>query len=345
MQPVVVLSCRTPGILYLNGRFAGECAAEAPLILPVRPQGSLYLEHRPLARGFAGQAHRVAFTNSVLIAQSVPEGLYAVKWPGYIAELELTPVPFLRAESEFSSMDGLPVAILRKEETSLRIAGQEIVLPNGANLPDTHIALGENSCFLGPVGQMRYLACFAGDTFTPMGTVIADDIEIENDKIRALTRLVDTVDHARIEIWEEQDGNLVLADAEYAWAGGTPSWPKSAEETARAALEAGILGLYEEAEGYLAPRLRGQSLIANLVTGFDTCVPLKYALPDSRRATGLLRRESDRCAVVEPVFYEVSPMGGPQGAWALEALTREADQRNETVVHKPSKPQVYEWHL
>ncbi len=327
MQPVAVVSCRVPGIIYLNGRFAGECASDAPLILPVAPRGALYVEHRPLVGGYAGQAHRVAFADGELIPASVPDGVFAVKWPGHIAELELSAAPFAQAESAFASMDNLPVAILRGAETVLRVAGQSIALPEGAGLPDTHTSLGEDACFLGPVGESRYLACFSAGDFAPMGAVVADDIEIEDGKIRAFTRLRDVVGHARIEIWEAQDASLALADSEHAWAGGTPVWPRNAEDTARAALEAGILGLPAEAEGYLAPHLRGQNLVAARTGGFDACVPLKYAAPDARRAVGLLRRESARCATVSPVYYTAAPMGGAQGAWAIEGLEGERAQK------------------
>lgn len=331
MQPVAVISCRTPGIVYLNGRFAGECAQDAPLIVPVSPRGPLYIEHRPLARGFASQAHRVAFAGGALIAESAQEGIFAVKWPGNVAELELAAAPYARAESAFASMDGLPVAILRGEATILRIAGRELPLPEDAALPDARAQLGEDPCFLGSVGALRYLACFSADEFMPMGAVVADNIEIEDGRVRALISLRDIVGHARIEVWEPRDGRLELADAEYAWANGTPLWPRTAADTARAALEAAILGLDAEAEGYLSPPLRDRNLLATCTAGFDSCVPLKYALPHSRPAVGLLRRETARCALVSPVFYTATPMGSTQGPWALEALEGEEAGEQENA--------------
>ena len=259
--------------------------------------------------------------------ESVPEGVFAVRWPGNVAELELSAAPFTRAESEFASMDGLPVAILRGERTQLRVAGREIALPDGAGLPEERAALGEDPCFLGRAGTSRYLACFSAGDFSPMGAVVADDIEIEEGaRVRALTRLHDTVGHARIEIWEAQGDALVQADAEHAWADGTPVWPRSAEDAARAALEAALLGLSDEAEGYLAPHLRGQSLVQTLAEGFDACVSLRYAIPDARSAVGLMRRETERCAAITPVYYEAVPMGGQQGAWAIASMTRGEDR-------------------
>lgn len=321
MQSVTVVSCKVPGMIYLNGRFAGECAPDSPYIAPVSPRGALYIEHRPLARGYAPVAHRVAFASGALIAESVPDGVFAVKWPGDIAELELSAMPLAQPESEFSNLEGTPVAVLRGETTVLRVAGNEIALPGGARLPDARVAVGTAIGFAGEVAGARYLACFAPGSYAPLGAVIADDIEVEElGRVRALSRLLDTVGHARIEIWAAQEDALQSLDAEYAWADGTPTWPQSAEEAALAALEAAFLGLDAEAEGYLIPRLRGTGLVARAIEGADAAVRLKYAIPDSRPAVGLLRRETGRCAVVAPAFYKASPMGGAQGTWALEAL-------------------------
>ncbi|MGI6239640.1 MAG: hypothetical protein ACOYI5_08455 [Christensenellales bacterium] len=323
MQPVAVISCRVPGILYINGRFAGECAPDAPLITPVSPRGAVYIEHRPLARGYAGQAHRVAFSSGALVSESVPDGVTAVRWPGGIAELELSDAPLARAESAFANVDGLPVALLRAEGTSLRVAGGELSLPEDAGLPEARAVLGEAVCLLGAAGAGRYLACYDAATFAPIGAIVADDIEIEDSGgVRALTKLGDTVGHARIEMWALLAGALEPVDSEYAWANGTPDWPKTAEDTALAAFEAAILGLDAEAEGYLAPPLRASARMARLAEGYSAATRLKYALPDHRQAIGLVRAETDRCAAVVPVYYKASAMGGAQGAWAIDALER-----------------------
>lgn len=328
MQSVTVISCKIPGMIYLNGRFAGECAPDSPYIAPVSPRGALYIEHRPFLRGYAPQAHRVALAGGNLVAESVPEGMFAVQWPGYIAELELAAAPLARVESAFSSLDGVPVAILRGTETVLRVAGNEVALPEGAGLPAARVELGPAVAFTGETPVGKYLACFAAESYQSAGAVVADDIEIEESgRVRALTHLRDTVGHARIEIWEARADALESLDAEYAWADGFPAWPKSAEDAALAALEAAFLGLSAEAEGYLVPRLRGSGLLGRIAEEFDAATRLKYALPEGRHAIGLLKRETDRCARVEPAYYKAVAMGGTQGPWAIEELALKSEEK------------------
>ena len=49
MQPTLVLSAPHPGMVYIDGRFAGEVSDEHPLLRPVGVQGPVYLEYRPLS--------------------------------------------------------------------------------------------------------------------------------------------------------------------------------------------------------------------------------------------------------------------------------------------------------
>ena len=37
MQPTIICSAAVPGMIYLNGRFAGEASDGRPLIAPVSP--------------------------------------------------------------------------------------------------------------------------------------------------------------------------------------------------------------------------------------------------------------------------------------------------------------------
>ena len=48
MQPTIICTAPTEGMICLNGRFAGEVSKERPLFAPVSPFGALYIEYRPL---------------------------------------------------------------------------------------------------------------------------------------------------------------------------------------------------------------------------------------------------------------------------------------------------------
>jgi hypothetical protein len=320
MQTVAAITAPVRGIVYINGRFAGECGPDSPLLMPVSPQCTLYGELRPLDPRYLPCACALKISGGQLAAESVEDGVYSVIWPGGVIEIEFAPRTAFRPESEFSSLDGAPVAILRGEASLLRVAGNSIALPAGASLPDRRISAG-CEIFLGDSGEGRYMACFATGSFQPLDVILAERIEIdENAHVRTLADLKDVVGHMRIESWEITPDGPRLASSEFAWAQGAPQWPRDAADAARAACEAAILGLNAEAEAYITAQLRGTGVLSRICSGAEACVPLNYAPPDARRAVGLLRRESPRCGRVDPVYYNAFPDGGVQGPWVVEVL-------------------------
>ncbi|MEF9895988.1 MAG: hypothetical protein RR843_09465, partial [Clostridia bacterium] len=73
----------------------------------------------------------------------------------------------------------------------------------------------------------------------------------EDGAVRTFELLNDTVGHAQLSIWREQDGAWACVHREILWAQGAPAWPDTPDKTAMAALEAALLGLNDEAAGYL----------------------------------------------------------------------------------------------
>ena len=55
-HPVLYISPDIAGLIYINGRLAGECDAQSPLSIPVAPQGAVYIEYHPLCAGGRGAA-------------------------------------------------------------------------------------------------------------------------------------------------------------------------------------------------------------------------------------------------------------------------------------------------
>jgi len=95
MQPTLVLSASHPGLLYLNGLFAGEISAEAPLIRPVGSRGAVYLDYRPLTNTRQAVVRKLVFSGGAPMAESVEEAenLNIILWPGAVVEVELSPEP------------------------------------------------------------------------------------------------------------------------------------------------------------------------------------------------------------------------------------------------------------
>ena len=320
MQTVAAITAPVRGLVYINGRFAGECGPESPLIMPVSPQCTLYGEFHPLDPRYLPCACALKITGGLLISESVEDGAYAVIWPGGVIEIEFAPRSAFQPESEFANLDGVPVAIIRGEASLLRVAGNSMALPAGAALPDRRIS---SACeiFMGDSGEGRYLACFETGSFRALDVILAGRMETdESGHVRALTDLNDVVGHMRIDTWEITPDGPRLASSEFAWAQGAPQWPRDAAGAARAACEAAILGLTAEAEAYLTPQIRGTGLLSRVCDGAEACVFLNYAPPSAKRAVGLMRRKSPRCGQVDPVYYNAFPDGGVQGPWLIEIL-------------------------
>lgn len=93
MQPVCVYRSNTAGLLYLNGKFAGEIGGDVRATVPVSPQGALYVELRPLEPGVLPLACRIAFSGGKPIPESLENEtrLKAVYWPCGALDIDLEP--------------------------------------------------------------------------------------------------------------------------------------------------------------------------------------------------------------------------------------------------------------
>lgn len=326
MQIIAAVSSPVEGMAYINGRFAGETGPESPLILPVNPHGTLYLELRPFARRWRAGSYRFRFVGGELEAESVSDACYVMLWPGGVCEIALTPLTALPQESEFAAIDGLPVALIRGEASLLRVGQSSVALPDGAALPHTHLTLNGAELYMGAAGEEIYLAAFASQDLRPVDAVVAGRIERdEGDIFRALTEMNDIAGHVRMDVYAPSAESLRLTGVEYMWADGAPRWPQTAVDTALAALEAGFLGLAAEAEGYLVHRLRGAGMIENIISGYETAVQLQYAAPNALPGVGLVRRIAPRVARVDAFHFRAVPGGGTQGPWLIDSMQKSAD--------------------
>lgn len=320
MQPTLALSAPHPGILYINGRFAGEISGDEPLFRPVSSRGALYLDYRPLSTACRSAARRLVFSGGEPMPESVDAAgdVQAVIWPGGTVEIEIAP-----PETTDSRVFSLAGRIFRLETGGMRLfcEGRPLSsLPRGAN-PPVHRALSGGAALLGECPGGSYLVT-VDEAFTRQtGFLFARQIEIEADeRIRAIFAPGDTVGHSTLEIWRLSPEGLQLVSSEAAWLHGAPRWPQTPRDTAIAAAEAALAGLDGEMENYLSPALRSRIHARDIREICDLCVPMKYALPDPRPCVGLLRLQGERMARVLPMYYRAAPVGGPQGPWQLEEI-------------------------
>lgn len=320
MQPTLVLSAPHPGILYINGRFAGELSEERPLLRPVGAQGAVYLDYRPLSNACASMARRLVFSGGAPMAESAgeAENLNIVLWPGGAVEIELSP-PSSGAQPRRVQLAGH--SLLLEEDMRLSCDGRILAtLPEGAELPELRTGQG-GAVLTGRCAGGRYLLTVDPDFRGQTGFLRAQQLEFESDgRIRAVAAPPDLVGHATLETWRLTPDGLMLISSEPAWADGAPRWPQTPEDTVRAAVEAALAGLDAEADSYLVPALRARAPLSNVRGACDLCVEMKYAPPQARPCVGLLRLEGGNLARVRPLYYHAIPSGGPQGPYQIDAL-------------------------
>lgn len=319
MQPTLVLSAPLAGILYINGRFAGELSKDAPLLRPVSSHGAVYLDYRPLSGGCASMARKLVFSGGAPMQQSVDEAenLNIILWPGGTVEIELHPETLGLRPLHFE-LSGHHFLL---DGNTFSCDGHRLSsVPEGIQPPELFV-LPTGNALLGKIRNDRYLMTLDAQFTRQTGFLRARQIELETDgHIRAVVSRDDLVGHATLENWKLAPEGLTLLSREPAWLNGQPIWPAEPAKAARAMVEASLAELDGEAEAYLSPALRAQNIPARLRESCDLCIEMRYAPPDARPCVGLLRLSSDRLAQVHPLYYRAVPTGGPQGPWQIEAI-------------------------
>ena len=314
---MIVVTAPVAGALSLNGRFAGEVSRENPLIAPVSPCGTLYLDYRPLTAGAGGVARRLAFSSGLPLEDSLAEadGLWCVAWPGGVLEVEIAPA----ARREIPLGEG--VAFLDDGGPALLLAGARVDLPPDALAP-RWTALGGSRALRGSLaGGGEYLAVLAADG-SLAGEIAVGRVESGGGDLLTVVRDAnDQVGHAALEQWLIDGSGLHRVSAEPVWARGAPRWPRTPEDTARAAVEAALEGLNGECDGYFAPALARERPLSAVGALCDACVAMKYAPPDPRPCVGLLRTTGANRGAVRPLYYRAVPGGGTQGPWQIEWIS------------------------
>jgi len=313
MQSIAVFTAPAEGAVSINGRFAGEAGPGRPLIMPVTPEGVLYIHFMPFVRRLRHCAYRVRIRGGRFELLNAGDMCRVVEWPGGIYEFELLPPAAYPPESEFGTIDGRDAALLRGERAMLRVDGMTMALPEGAQMPDIHIEISGADVYMGKCREGRYAAVY-GDA--PLECISAREIEIaENGLLRCVTALEDTVGHGVIEEWRVSGEGVERIGGEYMWAKGAPEWPDSPEKTVIAAVEAAMLGLDGEAAGYFVAGLPEKLLLAE----YDAAVPMKYVPQMGGAAVALIKKVSEYAAKVVPLYYKAIP-GGKQGGWMIERI-------------------------
>lgn len=312
MQPMLAITARQEGILYINGGFCGELGPERTLFRPVNPFGALYLDYRPLTDMYRPMVRRLVFSGGSVLRESAESaaGVSLVLWPGGVTELELEPEPWELPMQVFT-LGGRQFKLQGSAEPRLYCEGDLLgALPVGAAKPELY-SLREASLLLGKCRDGMYLMTLDSDMRAGTGFLMAQRITLEADQAICLLEPGDFAGHAAQERWLISRNGLTLLSSEAAWADGAPRLPQTPEDTAIAAIEASLAGLMDEAESYLTPTLLARHPLEVLAEACDLCVRMKYAAPSARSCVGLLQLEGASMARVRPMYYSAVPASGP----------------------------------
>ena len=312
MQPTLVIVAPTPGMVAINGRFAGEAAPDAPLFVPVAACGALYLQYAPLAPGWMPLARKLVFSGGAPLAQSLGEGVCAVCWPGGVTELELSPPRGARgARPRCSPPESTPCRICRGAEDFIELAGAKHALPPDADAPRLE-RLSGCAALIGSARGGDYLLLLSDDLTRLLGALQADAIALESAQVvQALTARGDVAGRGTLERWRAAPDGLALLSAgsgldarrahRASHAGGD-----RARGGGRGAGGRPRRGACATSRRRCASASR-RKRVAQLCT---LCLPMKYGPPDGEPCVGLLRAQDARLAAVLPLYYRCEPVAG-----------------------------------
>lgn len=323
MQPTLVITSPVPGMIHINGRFAGEASADAPLFAPVAAFGPIYLECRPLQPGWLPMARKLVLSGGTPMPESLEQSddVFAIRWPGGVIEIELTPARDASEHSEPLALGGLNARLIRGRECRLELDGLSCPLPLDARAPEA-TRFGDTIALLGQVGDGQYLLTLSENPLRQTGFLRADRIDFEPPQsVRALTDRRDVAGHGVLERWQLNSAGLALISSDPVWIDGAPRQPASPEQAALAALEAALLGFTEEAAGYFVPSAAEHFPLDRIGDLGEMALPMKYGAPGGAPAVGLLHVESANTAFVRPIFCRAVQSGG---RWLLTQLSPEA---------------------
>ncbi len=327
MLPIILVQCAQPGLLYVNGAFCGELSA--PQMLPVRPDGRVYVEFRPLAGAAFPLATALDFVGGVL-QPTLPRCVYAVQWPDQIIDVELRPLLLPTAPAQHTTVDTLRAGSLTlthqrtRQGDSLCLDDTPIVdLPEGLHSLRAH-PLTKGVLVTAERQDLAWAWLLTPDidgTLTLADTLVAQQLTWEPDgTLQAVIPQQDTVGHVLTARYGPDMVRFVPQERRLGFIPGAPRWPQTPLDTFRAYLDAVRLGAQEEAAAFVVPAVHQP----NPLPTFDAVVPLPRPLAhppeNAPLALGLLHLAAENLGQVQAICAHAMPMQHAQGAYLLDQL-------------------------
>lgn len=343
--PMLVVRSSVPCLLFANNAPAGEVSRDHPAGLPMPENGACYLHYIPLAAGRLPGAFRLEFTGGELQQPNAGALARVVRWPRGVIEAEIEPessqgggfVPI--APDTLSYVDlrsGLRAYILRYVTHWLVVEDPEgralfsASLPGGGAPEVLQLSIGGREAVAararGAVCDWVVIAApQENGEWKELFRLENGQMDVgENGDVTSLIPLADTAGHAELTVWSYADGAYTETRS-IVWLDGEPHIPASAEETARAFLEAWAMGLRDEALRYMSSDLRGglsEEDIGNFLGEYDRIETARFApmTAEGEVALALVRKEEGGLFGARPLGIKVMEEQTEAGKWKVDNI-------------------------
>lgn len=290
--PTLIIRADAACLILINGRVAGECAADSYIAVPVSENGDYYITAQPIAKWLDKStlsgpvSARLSFEKAQLISQS-PDSAKICLWPNGVFEITLLvqrlmpmdkPCPARLIDAISPSISGTRYDIALYGQGSYS-SGLYIYRANAQP-----VCLDTGYAEDGMLGMFQlfgadYLSVRLSGAYGERLMLIDKDIKIalditasqcyiESSAPVAIESLNTLRCHQRRTRYSYADGAFEAEEPQTGFfTQAQPYMPKNRLERAIAFLEANMLSLEEEAMSYLAPEL-AQTLPANALKEF-----------------------------------------------------------------------------
>ncbi len=325
MQPVLMITSAVEGIVYINGAFVGEVRPDAPLFRPIGAYGSVYVEHRPLKRGYLPMAALIAFSagRPVTASFEASDGVRGIIWPFDVTEAELSPRKIVETPPETKQSSGAGLTFrytsfgdARYIEIETPTGAREFPLPDSANPPA--LAKQDDKLFISGDTQTgeRYLLALNESASEELLRITANEIEfLGSGKIRATEDIGGTLGRSRSTVFAYSNGEYIAETSEISSNGEarflTPV------DCALAAIECFQLGDESTLSDLFAPDNEMPPETKAALADTTAAVKLRFTPPNGRSAVGALKLINPSLAEAVCVYYRAEMLSG---AWRLVEL-------------------------
>jgi hypothetical protein len=343
--PMLVVRSSVPCLLFANNAPAGEISKEHPAGLPMPENGRCYIHYVPLAQGRLPGAFRLDFSSGELVQPGEDIPARIVRWPRGVIEAEIEPernpgqgfVPLAPDTLSYADLrDGIRAYILRYVSYWLVLEDQEgkallsVPLPGGRTPEVMVLNIGGREAVAaraqGSVCDWVVIAAPQenGD-WKELFRLENGQMDVDkNGEITSLIPLADTAGHAELTVWSYVGGEYVET-RNIVWLDGEPHLPASAEDTARAFLEAWAMGLREEALDYLSQELRAglsEDDISSFLGDYERIEAARFApmYAEGEIALALVRKEHGDLFGARPVAIKVIAEESDKGKWKVDNI-------------------------